>query len=134
MRGYRSEGLLDEFANAERVLVAAGISRWSIDPRSLCRPTRSARSPTRSARPSPTWCGTPTPRHCWITLRPKTARAVLEVRDDGRGGLAPEGSGLSGMRERLQQVAGTLERDGRQDGTRLRDVAAAPSQRRRRPA
>jgi two-component system sensor histidine kinase DesK len=49
---------------------------------------------------------------------------VLEVRDNGRGGLAPEGSGLSGMRERLRQVAGTLERDGR-EGTRL--VMSLPS-------
>ena len=35
-------------------------------------------------------------------------------------GLGPEGSGLSGMRERLQQVAGTLEREAGADGTRLR--------------
>ena len=42
----------------------------------------------------------------------------LEVCDNGRGGLAPEGSGLSGIRERLRQVAGTLERHG-QNGTRL---------------
>jgi two-component system sensor histidine kinase DesK len=40
------------------------------------------------------------------------------VRDNGRGGLAAEGSGLSGMRERLRQVAGTLEREG-DSGTRL---------------
>ena len=42
--------------------------------------------------------------------RTEDGRAVLEVKDDGHGALAPEGSGLSGMRERLRQVAGTLER------------------------
>ena len=36
------------------------------------------------------------------------------------------------MRERLQQVAGTLEREAGADGTRLRDAAAASSQNRRR--
>ena len=55
---------------------------------------------------------------CWIRLADDGGRTTLEVRDNGRGGLAPEGSGLSGMRERLRQVAGTLERDGQQ-GTRL---------------
>jgi two-component system sensor histidine kinase DesK len=59
-------------------------------------------------------------RHCWITLRTEDGRAVLEVKDDGCSALAPEGSGLSGMRERLQQVAGTLEREAGADGTRLR--------------
>jgi len=57
-------------------------------------------------------------RHCWITLTVSAGRAVLEVRDDGRGGSGPEGSGLSGMRERLRQVAGTVERSGDR-GTRL---------------
>ena len=57
-------------------------------------------------------------QHCWITLTTTYGRAVLEVRDDGRGGNAPEGSGLSGMRERLRQVAGTVERSG-DSGTRL---------------
>ena len=56
--------------------------------------------------------------HCFITLAVKDGRPTLEVRDNGRGGLAPEGSGLSGMRERLRQVAGTLDRNG-ESGTRL---------------
>jgi len=59
-------------------------------------------------------------RHCWMTLKTEDGRAVLEVRDDGRGFMSPEGSGLSGMRERLQQVACTLEREAGADGTRLR--------------
>ena len=65
------------------------------------------------------WAG-PTARlkQCSIRLIAEGGRTVLEVRDDGRGGLDPEGSGLSGIRERLREVAGTLERDG-QRGTRL---------------
>ena len=52
VRGYRSDGLLDEVANAERVLVAAGITpRDRRRPRPTCRRTKIARSPTRSARP-----------------------------------------------------------------------------------
>ncbi|HEY3841585.1 MAG TPA: hypothetical protein VGL72_33675, partial [Bryobacteraceae bacterium] len=42
----------------------------------------------------------------------------LQISDDGRGGCAPEGSGLNGMRERVESLGGTLERDG-SSGTRL---------------
>jgi signal transduction histidine kinase len=33
----------------------------------------------------------------------------VEVVDDGRGGLALEGNGIRGMRERVEAVGGTLE-------------------------
>jgi two-component system sensor histidine kinase DesK len=42
----------------------------------------------------------------------------LEVRDDGKGGAAPDGSGLLGMRARVAALGGRVEREGR-DGTRL---------------
>lgn len=118
VRGYRSEGLLDEVANAERVLVAAGI-RPAIDVPALTFPADEDRALAFALREAVTnvvrHSGA---SHCWITLGVRGGRAVLEVRDDGCGGLAPEGSGLSGMRERLRQVAGTLEREGGA-GTRL---------------
>ena len=116
--GYRSEGLADEVANAERVLVAAGIrpiidlgphALGSDEDRTLAFALREA--VTNVVRHAGA-------RQCWIALAVRDGHTVLEVRDDGRGGLAPEGNGLSGLRERLHLLAGTLERDGR-DGTRL---------------
>ncbi len=133
VRGYRSEGLADEVANAERVLVAAGIrpaidvAPHGLDPdedRALAYALREA--VTNVIRHAGA-------RQCWIALRPSGGRRVLEVRDDGRGGLAPEGSGLSGIRERLRQVAGTLERDGR-EGTRLLMTLPARAAPREAPA
>lgn len=125
VRGYRAEGLSDEIANAERVLVTAGITpEIAVDTGALLPDgDRALAFALREAV-------TNVIRHagatrCWIRLARLGDRTILEVRDDGRGGLAPEGSGLSGMRERLRQVAGTLERDGR-DGTRL--VMSLPSQ------
>jgi two-component system sensor histidine kinase DesK len=118
VRGYRSDGLLDEVANAERVLVAAGI-RPAIDVAKLTFSADEDRALAFALREAVTnvvrHAGA---SHCWITLRARGGRAVLEVRDDGRGGMGPEGSGLSGMRERLRQVAGTVEREGGA-GTRL---------------
>jgi two-component system, NarL family, sensor histidine kinase DesK len=122
--GYRSEGFGDELANAERVLASAGvtprleISRLVLDPdeeRVLAFSLREA--VTNVVRHA-------SAQHCWITLALRDGRAVLEVRDDGTGGLAPEGNGLSGMRDRLRQIAGTLERDGAA-GTRLRILLPA---------
>jgi len=118
VRGYRSEGLLDEIANAERVLVAAGITpEITVNPATL--PPDEERALAFALREAVT----NVVRHaaatrCSIRLVEEEGRTLLEVRDNGRGGLAPEGSGLSGIRERLRQVAGTLERDG-QHGTRL---------------
>jgi two-component system, NarL family, sensor histidine kinase DesK len=118
VRGYRSDGLDDEIANVERVLVAGGIrpvlniTRLVLAPdeeRALAFALREAvTNVVRHAQA----------RHCWITLRAADGRALLEVKDDGLGGSQPEGSGLLGMRERLRQLAGTVERDG-QNGTRL---------------
>jgi two-component system sensor histidine kinase DesK len=118
VRGYRAEGLDDEIANAERVLRAAGVepalevARVPLAPageRALAFALREAvTNVVRHAQA----------RHCWIALRADGGRAVLEVRDDGRGGTEPAGSGLSGMGDRLRELAGTIERDGT-GGTRL---------------
>jgi two-component system sensor histidine kinase DesK len=125
VRGYRAEGLCDEIANAERVLAAAGITP-EIAVVAGALPPDEDRALAFAVREAVT----NVIRHagatrCWIRLDRREGRTVLEVRDDGRGGLAPEGSGLSGMRERLRQVAGTLEREG-QHGTRLIMSLPAP--------
>jgi two-component system sensor histidine kinase DesK len=120
VRGYRGESLRDEIGSATRVLHAADITadididveQTPLAPEEDCALAFALREAVTNVV-----------RHagatrCAIRLRSEDGRRVLEVRDNGRGGLAPEGSGLSGMRERLRQVAGTLERDGR-EGTRL---------------
>ncbi|HXO20597.1 MAG TPA: sensor histidine kinase [Thermoanaerobaculia bacterium] len=57
-------------------------------------------------------------RTCRVRIEQGADAVTLEVRDDGRGGLAPEGAGLTGMRERLAALGGRLERSG-EHGTRL---------------
>jgi two-component system sensor histidine kinase DesK len=116
--GYRSEGLDHEVANAERFLVAAGVT-----PALDVVPVALAAAEERALAFALREAVTNVVRHaharrCWIGLRAEGGRAVLEVRDDGQGGGEPDGSGLSGMRERLGPLAGTVERDGR-NGTRL---------------
>jgi two-component system sensor histidine kinase DesK len=57
-------------------------------------------------------------RHCKVVVRCGDDRCTLSISDDGRGGNAPFGSGLSGMRERVEVLGGSLTRQG-QGGTTL---------------
>jgi two-component system sensor histidine kinase DesK len=53
-------------------------------------------------------------------------RIRLEVADDGRGGEAPEGAGLAGMRERIEALGGRVVRDGAGGTTLTVELPAAP--------
>jgi two-component system sensor histidine kinase DesK len=55
---------------------------------------------------------------CEIRLASSETTVQLDIQDDGCGGTAPEGSGLLGMRARVAQLGGRVERDGRH-GTRI---------------
>jgi len=56
---------------------------------------------------------------CMLNLSQKEGLCLLEISDDGCGGSELEGNGLSGMRERVEALGGTLERR-RGPGTLLR--------------
>ena len=55
---------------------------------------------------------------CDLRLRPVEGGCELEIKDDGRGSMSPEGTGLAGMRYRVEALGGRLQRDVN-SGTRL---------------
>jgi len=57
-------------------------------------------------------------RSCTVALRRTDRRIVLEVTDDGVGGDALDGNGLTGMRERIAALGGEVQRRTR-DGSAL---------------
>jgi signal transduction histidine kinase len=62
----------------------------------------------------------------WVSLREEEGTLYLSVRDDGVGGADPtRGSGLIGLRDRVEALAGTIEIDSPQ-GTGTRVDAAIP--------
>jgi two-component system sensor histidine kinase DesK len=57
-------------------------------------------------------------RNCLLRLTPVNGTCRFEIQDDGHGSDAVEGNGLRGMRERIEALGGTLQRETR-SGTRL---------------
>jgi two-component system sensor histidine kinase DesK len=116
--GYRGERLDEEVETARTALEAAGVSfdakvpAIALDPdqeRTLSLGLREAvTNVIRHARA----------RQCRVTLAEDSRGVHLTVEDDGVGGEAVEGAGLSGMRARLAEVGGSMERES-QRGTRL---------------
>jgi two-component system sensor histidine kinase DesK len=132
VRGYRSGGLEAEVQHARSALATAGVtfecemSKTVVPPSHeavLCLALREAI--TNIVRHAGA-------RHCQMKLRVTDDAIALTVSDDGRGGSQPFGSGLSGMRERVELLGGTLTHDGRK-GTTLNvriPIAAARAQER----
>ena len=57
-------------------------------------------------------------RTCSLRLEQQNGSCRLEIQDDGRGSSQEEGSGLRGMRERVESMGGRLLIESAQ-GTRL---------------
>ena len=116
--GYRSSGLAAEMDHVRETLVAAGIDA-TIDacPVALAPAQETALSlALREAT-------TNVIRHagatrCHIRFNARDGSVLMEVEDNGRGGEAPFGNGLTGMRERIQALGGVLRRES-DHGTRL---------------
>jgi len=119
VEGYRERGLAAELMGARRALAAAGVAvEEEVEAERLPAAVEGVLAlALREAV-------TNVIRHahatrCRVTLARRGPEVVLEVADDGRGGLAAEGVGLSGMRERTEALGGRLQRSG-EGGTTIR--------------
>lgn len=123
--GYRCEGLAAELARARQTLALAGVRFECTDP-----PPRLTPLVESTLALIVRECVTNIVRHaraarCYLTIASSPERTLLEISDDGRGGVEHEGNGLRGMRERLAALGGRIAIDSQQ-GTRLRvEIPAA---------
>jgi two-component system sensor histidine kinase DesK len=123
VRGYRSAGIASELKSARETLETAGIQVGTqIETPMDARPLSPAQEGVIALALRE--AVTNVVRHaqatfCRLTLRRNGPYCELEIQDNGRGGIAEEGSGLTGMRQRVETLGGALERDG-SHGTLLR--------------
>lgn len=118
IRGYRTEGLTAELDRARATLDAAGITVECASSPPKMLPAQETvlslilrEAVTNIVRHADA-------SHCRISLGQSGAHTVLSVEDNGRGGIRHEGSGLRGMRERVESIDGRLEILS-ENGTRL---------------
>ena len=116
--GYRAGGLEAEVQHARSALATAGVALECAISKSQLPPSHEAvlclalrEAVTNIVRHAGA-------RRCTVRIDVGDASCQMKISDDGRGGNAPFGSGLSGMRERVEVLGGTLTRDGR-SGTTL---------------
>lgn len=109
VQGYRASGLTGEVAAAKLALEASGVLFFYHSEPLLLPPRLEAAlafvlreavtNVVRHARAS----------RCTVTLGSESGRVVLEVSDDGVGGVVDEGNGLGSLRERLRALGGDVE-------------------------
>ena len=109
--GYRSSGLAAEIEHVRETLVAAGIDATPPSTRGRCRSPPAQETALSLALREAT---TNVIRHagatrCHIRFYAQDGSVLMEVEDNGRGGEAPFGNGLTGMRERIQALGGVLQ-------------------------
>ncbi|MFI5238638.1 MAG: sensor histidine kinase [Gemmatimonadales bacterium] len=122
--GYRDAGLARELVSAESMLKAAGVDMNANIESVLLSPAEEAvlalvlreaiTNVVRHAHAT----------HCDITLSSVGGVRTLRIQDDGTGKRAPDGNGVTGMRERVSSLGGDIAVESF-PGTRIR-VTLAP--------
>jgi two-component system sensor histidine kinase DesK len=119
IRGYRSQGLVAELAQAKSTLETAGLTvrcdaATTVELQAIQESVLSL-----AVREAVTNIVRHAQAHtCRVRLEQHNGSCRLEIQDDGRGSSNGEGNGLRGMRERVEMLGGTLDRDA-ENGTRL---------------
>jgi two-component system, NarL family, sensor histidine kinase DesK len=119
VRGYRLAGIDGELRNARMALEAAGIQLVAAIQLPGLTPAQETVVALALREGVTNVVRHAQAKVCRLTLRQSDRFCELEVADDGQGGKVVEGSGLKGMRERVEAIGGAVECDG-SHGTALR--------------
>ncbi len=109
--GYRSRGLDEEIARAASTLRTAGVTaecETASVPLSPAQETVLALAVREAVTNVVRHAGA---AHCRMKIERVNGSCRLEIHDDGRGGIQVEGNGVRGMRERVEALGGTLQRE-----------------------
>jgi len=119
IRGYRSQGLAAELAQAKSTLETAGLTVQCDAATTVKLPAMQESVLSLAVREAVTNVVRHAQAHtCRMRLEQTNGSFRLEIHDDGLGSSSGEGNGLRGMRERVEMLGGTLSRET-QAGTTL---------------
>jgi two-component system sensor histidine kinase DesK len=111
IRGYRSQGLVAELAQAKSTLETAGLSVQCDAATTVKLPAVQESVLSLAVREAVTnVVRHAQARNCRMRLEQQNGSCRLEIHDDGLGISNGEGNGLRGMRERVEMMGGTLQR------------------------
>ena len=119
LRGYSTYKLSEELQRAKSVLESAGVSVESEAAEIEMSPAQESVAALIMREAVTNVVRHAQARHCVLRIAPNNGDCVLEIQDDGRGGIQTEGNGLRGMRERVEALGGAVTRDT-SAGTKLR--------------
>lgn len=119
LRGYSNYKLNDEFLRAKSVLESAGIKVDTETTEIVMTPAQESVAALIMREAVTNVVRHAQAHNCRLRLAANDGDCVLEVADDGCGGVLIEGNGLRGMRERVEALGGKVTRDT-SAGTRLR--------------
>jgi len=119
IRGYRSQGLAAELAQAKATLETAGLTVQCDAATTVKIPAMQESVLSLAVREAVTNVVRHAQAHsCRMRLDQQNGNCRLEIQDDGLGSSNGEGNGLRGMRERVEMLGGTLQRNT-ESGTTL---------------
>ena len=124
--GYRSGGLENEIIHARNALASAGVALETELSKAQLPPAHEAVLALALREAITNIVRHAGARRCKIMMHSSETQCALIVADDGRGGNEPFGNGLTGMRERVEVLGGSMTRDGR-NGTRLSVALPLPA-------
>jgi two-component system, NarL family, sensor histidine kinase DesK len=111
IRGYRSQGLVAELAQAKSTLETAGLTVQCDAATTVKLPAVQESVLSLAVREAVTnVVRHAQARTCRMRLEQQNGSCRLEIHDDGCGTSNGEGNGLRGMRERVEMLGGTLNR------------------------
>jgi two-component system, NarL family, sensor histidine kinase DesK len=111
LRGYSSYKLMEEMERGARALKCAGVSVETESAELALSPAQESVAALIMREAVTNIVRHAHARHCRLRVARNNGNGVLEIHDDGRGGLNTDGNGVRGMRERIEALGGTLVHD-----------------------
>jgi two-component system sensor histidine kinase DesK len=108
LRGYRSYKLAEELQRAKSALESAGVAVETESAEIVLSPAQESVAALIMREAVTNVVRHAHAQSCRLRLARNNGNCILEVQDDGRGGLNSEGNGVRGMRERIEALGGTL--------------------------